>query len=654
MRFGSVRVRVAVLAVLLAVGAGSAGTLAAFSSVTASAANGFASGTVALTDNDAGASVFTLAGMAPGDSVEGCVRVTYTGTLPAAVRLYGSTGGSGLDAYLALTVTRGGGLSGSSGACAGFTPDAVDYAGRGGGVVYQGTLADYADSFGDGLGDAPDASEVWTAGESHDYRFSVTLADVNGAQGRDASQAFTWEARSLDGTAEQVLADAPALYWRMGETGGGLVADASGNGRPALARGGVTQGVAGIPGASGDPAAGFDGATGSIAPAEAAPQVFTAEIWFNTTTTQGGKLFGFGSRMTFPSDGEYDRHLYMTDDGRLVFGVFSGSPMVVTSPGSYNDGAWHHAAVTLGPGGIALHVDGVEVAADPTVTTAQGYQGGWRVGSDVLDAWPTIPTNSAFQGRLDEFAVYHRVLSGAAIAARPAAAAACNGSYGGLVQADGPALYWRLGETSGSTVRDAASTPGLDGFYPQPGVTQGAGGAITCDPDTAVTLDGSTGSVVQVVEAPQVFTAEIWFATTTAGGRLFGFGDRTSRLSSRYDRHLYMTDDGRLIFGVYPGSTRTVLSPGSYHDGAWHHAAVTLGPGGMALYVDGAQVAADPTVTAAQGGYRGVWRLGLDKLGSWPSRPSSDAFAGRLDEFAVHHRVLTPARIGAHNQAGRG
>ena len=52
--------------------------------------------------------------------------------------------------------------------------------------------------------------------------------------------------------------------------------------------------------------------------------------------------------------------------------------------------------------------------------------------------------------------------------------------------------YWRLGESSGTSACDSygANT----GTY-QGGFTLGAAGAIAGDPDTAVTLDGSSGTV---------------------------------------------------------------------------------------------------------------------------------------------------------------
>ena len=43
----------------------------------------------------------------PGNTDTGCIKVSYAGSLASEVRLYGTTSGTGLDAYLDLTVTRG-------------------------------------------------------------------------------------------------------------------------------------------------------------------------------------------------------------------------------------------------------------------------------------------------------------------------------------------------------------------------------------------------------------------------------------------------------------------------------------------------------------------------------------------------------------------
>lgn len=174
-----------------------AGTWSAFSSTTSNEDNSFETGTVTLTDNDAEGAMLSLENAKPGDADTGCIVVSYTGSLPATVRMYGTTTGTGLDQYLNVTVTRGTILTPSFDSCAGFVADLTNYTGAGAGIVYSGTLAGFPDSYGAGIVDPTSGSpESWTNPESHAYKVTVSVADNNGAQGLTASQTFTWEARS--------------------------------------------------------------------------------------------------------------------------------------------------------------------------------------------------------------------------------------------------------------------------------------------------------------------------------------------------------------------------------------------------------------------------------------------------------------------------
>ena len=83
------------------------------------------------------------------------------------------------------------------------------------------------------------------------------------------------------------------------------------------------------------------------------------------------------------------------------------------------------------------------------------------------------------------------------------------------------------------------------------------------------------------------------------------------------------------------GTRVTINSPSTYRDNQWHHVVGTLGSDGMKLYVDGNQVAANANVTKAQV-YRGYWRVGGDRLSSWPSAPTREAITANLDEVAVY------------------
>ena len=145
--------------------------------------------------------------------------------------------------------------------------------------------------------------------------------------------------------------------------------------------------------------------------------------------------------------------------------------------------------------------------------------------------------------------------------------------------------------------------------------------------------------------ATDVFTVQVWFRADTGGGRLLGFSSDADGTSWAYDRHLFLTDDGRVVFGVFPGAVHTISSAASYTDGDWHQATASLSGDGMALYVDGQRVAADPTVTSGHA-FTGYWRIGADNLSNWgPETPSTRAFTGSMAFAAVYRTALTAEQI---------
>jgi len=188
-----------VAALALAVPAAGGVTYAAYTARTANAGNIVEAGSVKLSDNGDGSSMLSLSGAVPGNTTSACVRVTYAGTLPASVRLHGTTTGTGLDQYLDLKVTRGvySPTEPAFKSCTNFQADGTNYIGAGNGVIYNGTLQAYADDYASGLVDPlPGSPESWTTGEVHVYRLDVTLQNDFSAQNKDAAQAFRWEARN--------------------------------------------------------------------------------------------------------------------------------------------------------------------------------------------------------------------------------------------------------------------------------------------------------------------------------------------------------------------------------------------------------------------------------------------------------------------------
>ncbi len=502
-------------------------------------------------------------------------------------------------------------------------------------------------------------------GQSYSYR--VTARDESGNVSSKSGARSGTVSTVASPYASQVVADGARIYLR-GDESSGVYAASLGSGN----RGGYYSGTVGrdAPGATedGSTAVTFTGENTSFLHTESretGPTQYTVEAWVNTTTTRGGKIIGFGNRAwTNNHNGtssSYDRHVYLRNDGRVVFGVWTGSATTLTSPTAINDGSWHHVVASQGPGGMKLYVDGVRVGRN-TNSTAQAYTGFWRIGGDSLSGWPNRPSSDFLAGTVDEVAIYDAPLTPQQVAAHYTATGRTvvgampvpTDAYGAEVHGDGPDAYWRLGEQSGSLAYDSSGnleTAGVTGA-----VTWGAPGAVLGTPDTAASFAGSAGAGVASTSStasPSRWTSEVWFRTTsTTGGKLIGFGSSQTGSSSNHDKHLYMTNDGRLVAGVYTGSTQVAASTAAYNDGAWHHAVVTQGESGLQLYVDGAVVAGNPVTTNQA--YAGFWRLGGDTVSGWPSAPTSGWFAGDLDEAAVYSRALTATEVASHWALGSG
>jgi hypothetical protein len=161
----------------------------------------------------------------------------------------------------------------------------------------------------------------------------------------------------------------------------------------------------------------FNGTTQymSTSTSYSAPVQFTISTWFKTTTANGGVLVGFGDAQTGQS-GTHDRHIYMGQNGRIYFGVYTGVVKTLGSASAYNDGNWHQATGVLSATtGMKFFIDGVQVGSDPAVTSAINYSGYWRVGFDRMEngwtGWTGGTTSAYFNGTLDDVLIYHSPLS---------------------------------------------------------------------------------------------------------------------------------------------------------------------------------------------------------------------------------------------------
>lgn len=165
---------------------------AAFTATTDNTTNNFAGGTLALADDDTGSALFNVSDLVPGDSVQRCITVTYTGSITASigdVRLYSSgyTDTGNFADYLDLVIDQGTG--GSYADCTGFTL---------GSNLVTSTLTAF-DTASSNYATGVSAFTPSTSPEARTYRVTATLnaATPDAEQGETVTGlVFTWEIQS--------------------------------------------------------------------------------------------------------------------------------------------------------------------------------------------------------------------------------------------------------------------------------------------------------------------------------------------------------------------------------------------------------------------------------------------------------------------------
>ena len=283
-----------------------------------------------------------------------------------------------------------------------------------------------------------------------------------------------------------------------------------------------------------------------------------------------------------------------------------------------NDGQWHHVVGTMGRDrhdALRRRQEGRHATATPrrpSPTTATG-------GSAVTPAWSGNRATST--ATIDDVAIYPTADpadAGAAALhrerphaqrpdrARPTPTARRSGTRN-------PDLYWRLGETTGTTAKDSGPNES-DGIY-QGGYTQGEAGRSTRRPTRPSPFNGSDGFVASnhAVQQPADLLAGGCGSRPrppTAASSSASAARRPARQAATTGTST-CSNDGQLIFGVWTGFTNTITTPNAVNDGQWHHVVATQSStDGMKLYVDGALVGTNGQTDAQD--YTGYWRVGGD------------------------------------------
>ena len=441
-----------------------------------------------------------------------------------------------------------------------------------------------------------------------------------------------------------VLADSPILYYRFDEASGATSAvDLSGNGNTGTYQNSPTLGV---PGSGAlvddlDTAAILNGTSQYVSTTTqyTHPQTLSEEIWFKTGNgySAGGKLVGFGSAQTGASSG-YDCHIWMDNGGLIRYGVQSnGGPLFsIVSPTAYNDGNWHHAVGTFTANSWLLYLDSILVASNTALVALANYSGYWRFGYDNFTSWVDAPSSSYFQGALDEGAIYNTVLTPTQVANHFRAGTPNRA----LVIQDKPVGYWRLNESSGTTVYDLSGNGNYLTYAG--GYTLNQSGALTTsgDNDTSVLFDGSTGGItgsdVGLPSGQTPRSVSVWAYPTNLSsltlGTLFVWG--TSTAESAYGLGIKGSSGTTSLYNF--GWADDWELPYALSANNWYHIVSTFNGTTAQLFVNG---------VLAGTSSRPNWNTSSNSLYVGKDFGNTYYFPGNIDELSIFNYVLSPPQI---------
>lgn len=460
---------------------------------------------------------------------------------------------------------------------------------------------------GAGGGDAGNAGEA-----------GAPLGGEGGAAGSDSGEAGA----AGEGGGDEGPHQEPRLRYDFDENTGTILSDASG------------RGLTGTLSEAAWTAQGRNGAaislSGGVLPTQyvtVPPGVFngakavTVAAWVKLTQNpMWARLFDFGNT----GAGTDTRFMYVALDSNLNgqtgirFSYFGGSEQneaVLTTGTVLPLNVWKHLAVTMAENGEqTIYIDGFPAARKDSVAVPPSeleplspvsYLGKSRFDAD-----------GGFNGAMDEFVVYDRVLAATEIAEL----AAPKGDYTRVPfdEAQG---------TTSADVSDRNVDATLNGATWTAGRV-GAGVQLSGDTQYVTLADPLAGCTTEL-------SISLWVkhAEAQPWARIFDFGGTS-------DNFMYLAPDegtGKLVFSIKSTTAETPLTGTKTIpvDNAWHHLAVVVSETVASVYVDGeiSGNIANPVTPAALGVTNEHW------LGK--SRFPDPYFKGAFDELRITCRALT-------------
>ncbi|MBA0127928.1 DNRLRE domain-containing protein [Haloechinothrix sp. YIM 98757] len=457
---------------------------------------------------------------------------------------------------------------------------------------------------------------------------------------------------------EAVTGSRPDAYWQLDESEGSTADGNSELRRGVYYRAGGGQVDGPFPGSHGRSFDGQDSYATLPAHQTISNNQMSVELWFKTTSDDGGVLFSTGN---FKRDDTLEGTgstpvLYVGTDGKLYGHFWNGQAEGISTSGAVNDGEWHHVTLSATDDHQTMYLDGDQVGTlDGEISTDYLYN---YVGTGVVttSGWPARPEDpwGHFEGAISHLALYQRPVSESEVSSHYAARDDRDG-YRDTVRGTGPVGLWGL-EEGDSALRPESDPRLSQGTYHdvdrdvQPPM-EGAGAAGFDGQSSYVRLPDS------LVQHRTRTTVELWFRTTSQeGGALFASADSLPGDTETPGAMpiLYVGTDGKLHGQFWNGTVDGITSDGAVNDGEWHHVALRADRQRQWLHLDGSLVGSQAGEINSKRKYHfvGTGKFTLSG-GEWAARPEDDwgFFEGDIADVAVYQRGIGPGEISDHYAA---
>ncbi len=153
----------------------------------------------------------------------------------------------------------------------------------------------------------------------------------------------------------------------------------------------------------------------------------------------------------------------------------------------------------------------------------------------------------------------------------------------------------------------------------------------------------------------KAFSLAVWFKTSTTGRKILAFESSPNKtVSGGYDRMLWVGGDGKLYFGTY--SNNVIKSSERVDDNNWQYAVATFSGSESKLYLNGTEVATDPSGAAST--FIGYWRVGgYQAAGAWGNVENgslqSGYFTGSIGQVSIYESRLTSDQVSTEHSNTR-